>query len=211
MDDGKTVPADPPTMGPGALKAFAHPLRMAMYSHLQNEGPATASGLGRALGESSGQTSYHLRQLERHGLVEDDPGHSGGRERWWRAVGFSMESLDLLRDPATSGSARVVLAQTVAERTAALTSWAASLDLDDEAWTGALTSTTAVLTASEFAEIGQALRDLLRERLAPVLDRDDRGGAPEGARRVRFHLDAFPLAGGAAGVEGVGRPAPERG
>ena len=101
-----------PSIGAEALKAFAHPLRMAMYTALRNDGPATASMLGRALGESSGQTSYHLRQLERHGFVEDDPGHSGGRERWWRAVGFSMDSADLLVDPGTAGAARTAAPST---------------------------------------------------------------------------------------------------
>jgi DNA-binding transcriptional ArsR family regulator len=189
----------PPTMSPGALKAFAHPLRMELYSRLQDAGPATASQLGRALGESSGQTSYHLRQLERHGLVEDDPAHTGGRERWWRAVGFNMDSLDLLRDPATATSARAVLTRTIGERTAALTAWAAVLDAQDEVWTGALSSTTVVLTPEEFGEVTQALMDLLEERLEPARGREEAGELPDGARRVRFHLDAFPLAGPGAG------------
>jgi hypothetical protein len=40
--------------------------------------------LARALAESSGATSYHLRELEKAGFVEDDPSHVHGRERWWR-------------------------------------------------------------------------------------------------------------------------------
>ncbi|WP_199224495.1 winged helix-turn-helix domain-containing protein [Serinibacter arcticus] len=182
-------------MSADSLKAFAHPLRMQLYSQLQNGGPATASQLGRALGESSGQTSYHLRQLERHGFVEDDPAHSGGRERWWRAVGFNMDSLELLRDPATAGSAQVVLQQTVSERAGALTAWVNALDLDDPVWTGMLSSSTVSLTAEEFEEITGALMAMLEERLEPMRGRtlDE---TPEGTRRVRFHVDAFPLVGG---------------
>lgn len=35
---------------------------------------------------NSGATSYHLRQLEQHGFIEDAPDHGNRRERWWRAV-----------------------------------------------------------------------------------------------------------------------------
>ncbi|HJU96652.1 MAG TPA: helix-turn-helix domain-containing protein, partial [Jiangellaceae bacterium] len=43
------------------LRAFTHPLRMRLLAALRSDGPATASDLGRLLGESSGATSYHLR------------------------------------------------------------------------------------------------------------------------------------------------------
>ncbi len=65
------------------MRAAAHPLRLRLLELLR-EGPATATQLGRRLGESSGATSYHLRVLAKHGLVEDDDTRTGGRERWWR-------------------------------------------------------------------------------------------------------------------------------
>ena len=52
-----------------ALRALAHPLRVQLFSALTSFGPATASALAARLGESSGSTSYHLRQLEKHGFV----------------------------------------------------------------------------------------------------------------------------------------------
>jgi DNA-binding transcriptional ArsR family regulator len=69
-----------------SLKAVAHPLRMRLLGLLRSEGPSTASALGRALGESSGSTSYHLRQLERYGFVVDDEEQPSARERRWRAA-----------------------------------------------------------------------------------------------------------------------------
>lgn len=68
------------------LKAVAHPLRVVLLGMLRNEGPATASELARRTGESSGSTSYHLRQLERYGFVRDDDEQPSGRERRWRAT-----------------------------------------------------------------------------------------------------------------------------
>ena len=68
-----------------ALRALAHPLRNRLLGQLRLNGPATASQLGRVVGESSGSTSYHLRQLAAYGFVEEVEGQGNARERWWRA------------------------------------------------------------------------------------------------------------------------------
>jgi DNA-binding transcriptional ArsR family regulator len=191
MTDDKT--ADERTLGREALKAFAHPLRMSMYAELRNGGPATATMLGRRLGESSGQTSYHLRQLEKHGFVEDDPDHAGGRERWWRAVGFRMDGLDAYDDPGSAQAARSVLQGMIAERAQTLTTWAASLDETRQDWDVQMFSNvTAELTQDEAGE--------LVERLSAVVEEvAERGrvakeeGRTEGRRRVRVYLDVLPL------------------
>ncbi|MEV0378369.1 helix-turn-helix domain-containing protein [Nonomuraea sp. NPDC050643] len=70
---------------PRVLKAVAHPLRVRLLGLLRSDGPATASELGRRLGESSGSTSYHLRELFKYGFVEEDPEQRDGRERRWRS------------------------------------------------------------------------------------------------------------------------------
>ncbi|WP_327089697.1 winged helix-turn-helix domain-containing protein [Nonomuraea sp. NBC_01738] len=69
---------------PQVLKAVSHPLRVRLLGLLRAEGPATASQLGRVVGESSGSTSYHLRELAKYGFIEEDPSPDG-RERRWRA------------------------------------------------------------------------------------------------------------------------------
>jgi len=76
------------------LKAVSHPLRMQLLGALRRLGPSTASELARELGESSGSTSYHLRQLERFGFVSDDDEQPSGRERRWKS------SYDLTTYPA---------------------------------------------------------------------------------------------------------------
>jgi DNA-binding transcriptional ArsR family regulator len=77
------------------LKAVSHPLRMQLLGALRRLGPSTASELARELGESSGSTSYHLRQLERFGFVSDDDEQPSGRERRWKSL------YDLTTYPAT--------------------------------------------------------------------------------------------------------------
>ena len=67
------------------LKALAHPRRQRILQHLGLHGPATSAVLARELGLNTGATSYHLRELAKHGFVEDVPELAQGRERWWRA------------------------------------------------------------------------------------------------------------------------------
>ena len=70
---------------PEALRALTHPLRRKLLGLLRLEGPSTATLLGRRVGESSGATSYHLRELERFGFVGEVADRGTGRERWWQA------------------------------------------------------------------------------------------------------------------------------
>ncbi|GAA3080835.1 helix-turn-helix domain-containing protein [Streptomyces olivoverticillatus] len=68
-----------------ALRALAHPMRQKIERCLR-KGPANSTALANELGESTGLVSYHLRQMARHGFVEEVPELAKGRERWWRAV-----------------------------------------------------------------------------------------------------------------------------
>ena len=190
MSEGKDSPgSEDRILGSEALKAFAHPLRMSLYAELQRRGPATASQLARALGESSGQTSYHLRQLERHGFVEDDPGHAGGRERWWRPVGFRLTDPGLLHDPATEPMVGAVIGQVIAERTATLTSWLEHLDGQIGDGMGQLSTSTMELTTAEAEALTTDLLELI-ERHSTAAKKRER---PSDARRYRVYLDVIPL------------------
>ena len=174
---------------PTALKAFAHPLRMAIYAELGRSGSATASQLARALGESSGQTSYHLRQLERHGFVEDDSAHVGGRERWWRPVGFQVTDPDVLADPESSGSARAVIESVIAERAAALSAWYSSMDPARAETLGLISAASLNLTNEEAEQLTGELTAIVDRYSSLGRDRQ----LSQTVRRIRVHLDVFPL------------------
>jgi DNA-binding transcriptional ArsR family regulator len=75
------------------LKALAHPLRQRILYHLASVGTANATSIAAAFAESTGSTSYHLRQLERFGFVEEDEGRRTGRERWWQLVPLDIRGL----------------------------------------------------------------------------------------------------------------------
>lgn len=72
--------------GPEGLRALSHPGRLRMLGLLRTEGPATATTLATRLGLNTGATSYHLRQLEKHGFVVEDEARGNGRDRWWRSA-----------------------------------------------------------------------------------------------------------------------------
>ena len=72
--------------GPAGLTALSHPGRLRRRGRLRRDGPATATTLAARLGLNSGATSYHLRQLQKHGFVVEDEERGNGRDRWWRAA-----------------------------------------------------------------------------------------------------------------------------
>ncbi|MGH3412656.1 MAG: ArsR/SmtB family transcription factor [Marmoricola sp.] len=80
------------TPGPEGLRALSHPGRLRMLGLLRIEGPATATMLALRLGLNTGATSYHLRQLAKHGFVVEDTERGNGRERWWRAAHYSTHA-----------------------------------------------------------------------------------------------------------------------
>jgi DNA-binding transcriptional ArsR family regulator len=110
------------------MQSLANPLRMRLLGLLRVHGPSTATKLAARVGESSGLTSYHLRQLASVGLVteagpEDLMGvrQTGGRERWWKAS-HEATAVTQLPDPddeaataAIGDYARAVLAASSAK------------------------------------------------------------------------------------------------
>lgn len=80
---------------PKAVLAVTHPLRMRLLGELARRGSARVVDLAKALGEPANSVSFHLRQLAKHGLIEENPDRAeNGRERWWRMTserGFEVD------------------------------------------------------------------------------------------------------------------------
>ena len=75
-------------------RVLANPLRRRMLAYLQQHREANSTSLAKALGESTGTTSYHLRKLAELRFIEEIPERSTGRERWWRALPIHLEAPD---------------------------------------------------------------------------------------------------------------------
>src|SRR5215813_7849389 len=88
-------PALPPraVLGTEALAALAVPARLALLNHLLSAGPRTASECAPVVGETASNCSWHLRALEKVGLVERVAQAEGGdaRTRPWRATAPGFE------------------------------------------------------------------------------------------------------------------------
>lgn len=174
-----------------AMKAFAHPLRLAMYDYLNDRGSATATMLAKHTGESTGQTSYHLRQLERHGFVTDDTTRGTGRERWWKAVGFSMRGRDLAADSENVPALRVIHSAQIDHRSKSLIDWFQRSRDEDPEWAEASVNNrhTITMTQSEAANLSRELMETIDGYYRRSLERQTQ----DDLRRVRVYLDVFPL------------------
>jgi DNA-binding transcriptional ArsR family regulator len=96
-------------------RTLANPLRRRILSHLQQHQEANSTSLARALGESTGTTSYQLRKLGEQGFIEEVPEKSGGRERWWRALPFQIQAPDPAKMDAAEWSAAIEYTRAKAE------------------------------------------------------------------------------------------------
>ncbi|ATL28094.1 ArsR/SmtB family transcription factor [Streptomyces formicae] len=192
-----TEDPQPPTrnvhhLNPRSLRGLAHPLRMRLLSSLRLDGPATASQLAARLGESSGATSYHLRQLAEYGFVEDDPERGKGRERWWRSAHQGTrtdEDLIRDRDPEVQGALSTLLYEYAAQRAQEVNTWIATRHEWSQEWDEAADTSdfTLRLTPAQVRELSHKVSELMESYrdLAPE------EGAPDAAQ-VRVHSHIFP-------------------
>jgi DNA-binding transcriptional ArsR family regulator len=167
------------------LRAMAHPLRLRLLGALRKDGPATGSELGRRLEESSALTSYHLRQLEGFGFVEED--RREGRKRFWRAVDEGAEwSIDT-DDPALVEANRALGGELIAEYSRWLRRWYAETPDWDRRWRAAAEGLDHwfELTPEEL----RSLSDEVREVLARY---EDRRAPRDGTERSVVLFHAFP-------------------
>jgi DNA-binding transcriptional ArsR family regulator len=87
-----------PVHDPQVLRAIAHPVRNRILSELDARGSLRAADIARLLDIPANQASFHLRQLAKYGLVEEDPDAGRDRrDRVWKAVSADGLSVDLKR------------------------------------------------------------------------------------------------------------------
>lgn len=159
-----------------------HQVRTALLGLLAEVGTVTATEAAGRLGYSSGLCSFHLRQLARHGQIEEAP-HGGGRARPWR-----------LKQPGVPS--RAAAQQQFGDLARGLEdeSWQRWQDQRDGAPAGwrheEAFSTVAYLTAEEMSEVADAIRQLV----ARYQHREQRPLArPGGALPIALITRLFPL------------------
>jgi DNA-binding MarR family transcriptional regulator len=180
-EDDVNAPHDQP---PGAGEELReHEVRTALLALLAEVGAVTATEAASQLGYSSGLCSFHLRQLARHGYIEEAP-HSGGRARPWRLRQHASAAEVPTEEQPFGDLARGLEDESwqrwLTQRDRAPSEWR-----HDEAF-----SAVAYLTPEELSRVA----DTIRRALAPYQDREQRPlSRPDGARPVALITRLFPL------------------
>ncbi len=194
-DDPGTVRNDR-TVDLESLKALAHPLRVKIFDVLSTYGSFTASGLAERLGESSGATSYHLRQLEKHGFVREVEGKGVGRERWWERTpgGITLGTEEASRTSAGREATQLVMREWSSNRERTLAEFLdRGLDVLAKNWMEAsvVSLTNVFVTAEELQEFTEKVMEMTTE--FAEIHRDQR---TSGSRPVQLQFHAFPVIDG---------------
>lgn len=188
-------PPGPPPRGavdvhdPRALRALAHPLRGTLLGLLRLEGPSTATLLAQRVGESSGATSYHLRQLAAYGFVEEILGAGTGRERWWRSLhrSTSWDTQEFLDAPGGREVVEELSYRQLTQHSRMLAAHAEQREDLDDAWRRAVSLNDWAIRLSP--QQARALADELNAVLARWRDQQEETGEP----LVHVLMDLFPL------------------
>src|SRR4051812_5648177 len=177
----------------GALRARAPPRRNRLLGHLRLNGPATASQLGRVVGESSGSTSYHLRQLAAYGFVEEAPGHGNARERWWRARHrmTSWQAADVVAQAGGAGGRAGLPRQQIDQHARVLGAWQEQRSRLDPAWSATASLNDYVLRLSP--DEARVLTDELYAVLTRWAAAHPSDVRADGTELVSVLLDVVPL------------------
>jgi predicted transcriptional regulator len=178
---------------PKAMRALAHPLRVALIEALgqADAGTLTATEASELLGESPTNCAFHLRTLAKYGFVEE-AGGGRGRERPWRLRYRGIEVVPPWQDQesrlALEAAASVWIDRWLArarERLMRVVGYPA------EWQEAAIASQTGVfLTAREAKDLGHALSRLLEPYLARWHDPSQR---PAGSCRYEVLAFGYPL------------------
>jgi DNA-binding transcriptional ArsR family regulator len=173
---------------PAAIKALAHPARLAVMDQLMDNQARTATELAAEIGLSPSAMSYHLREMAKWKLVVEAKSNDG-RERRWRLNpgGFAI-------DPAHP-TASIAAEQTVVtrlidrERDEIMRTLSRLGELPDE-WRDAasLVTTRLQLTAPEVEELARGFQELI----APYENRRRRAKPSAGTRKVLVGFRLVP-------------------
>jgi predicted transcriptional regulator len=175
---------------PKAMRALAHPVRMALLELLAVHATLTATQASEALGESPANCAFHLRTLAKYGFVRE-AGGGRGRERPWtvvhRSVKLSTGSLDnrqaRLAAEALEG---VWLDQWFANIRSAVARRPWSPEWEEAALAH---QSLVYLTPEETSRVGREVRAIL----GPYKDRrSDPSARPPGALPVEFAVFGYP-------------------
>jgi predicted ArsR family transcriptional regulator len=173
-----------------AMRALAHPLRVALLEAMRRDGPITATRAAELLDESPGNMSWHLQTLAKYGFVEET-GEGRGRSRPWRLTSDSRTFETSMVDPEAAAAGEALERTFVDSRIKQLREWWSRRLTYPVKWRRAafMTDSVSYVTAAELAEIMQEVRAIYTR----YNDRADKEKRPAGALPVRLYAHGHPL------------------
>jgi DNA-binding transcriptional ArsR family regulator len=179
-------PELPPTgevtlTSPVAVRALAHPARLKVIDALYSGEVLTATECAAIAGITPSAMSYHLRALEKHGIVVRARARGDARERPWMRAGDTLNTRlgDGRQTPAGAAASGLLLESALALDADLLRR---ALAADSPQGTTQYSRDRLVLTEDEARALGEAIRDLV----APYLAEGRRGSRPAGAATYGF-------------------------
>jgi len=169
---------------PRAIRALAHPARQVVIDELYNGKVLTATECAELAGLTPSAMSYHLRALERWGILERAEASADGRERPWRAPARSLKIES--KSTATGRLAGQAIIRTSMDRMIQQFEDVA----EDDPWddVSSLSRSRLWLTHEEARRFGKELMDLVdqyKKNRSP-------SSHPAGARQISTLLAVVP-------------------
>jgi DNA-binding transcriptional ArsR family regulator len=173
-----------------AMRAMAHPVRLALLEAMRTEGEITATRAAQLLDDSPGNMSWHLQTLAKYGFIEE-AGGGRGRSRPWRIASVTNRFTNVKGDPSSTAAVQA-LAMTALERSSQLMrEWWSQHEAFEPIWSNAAFMTDSInyLTPEELAAFAEQVDELW----AKFNYRTDRDKRPEDAMPVHFNAHAHPM------------------
>ncbi len=172
---------------PRALRALAHPARTAVIDELYQGNVRTASELAELTGLTPSAMSYHLRALEKWGIVRRAERTGDARERPWRRCAPELRWEDEAAPPASQDAITGLYLERLRRDLSA--AHAAHSELPPE-WANTTTVSRGFpwLTLAEAQAANQAISDIIAGARARTPD-----DHPPDARRVAYFWAVVPL------------------
>lgn len=174
---------------PKAMRAVAHPVRMALLDLFNVHPTLTATQASELLGESPANCAFHLRTLAKYGYVEE-AGGGRGRERPWAAAHRSISLTERGLEPRAALAAKS-LADFWHERVLdrirlalARHTWPAGWEHETES-----SVHVAYLTGEETAQVAREMSDIIKRYENRRYDPSIR---PAGSLPVEFSIFGYP-------------------
>lgn len=172
---------------PRAIRVLAHEVRQQLLDELSGGTVLTATEAAKRCGITPSAMSYHLRAMERWGLVERVDS-ADGREHPWKLVADSIKIDDAASAGITASVANSLLGTFVRRLSRTVEEMIERNDPDEHATIVQLGGV--YLTDDEVQELDR----IVDEAVHRWEDRHDPGNAPEGARKRDIYWLNLPRA-----------------